>query len=321
LCVALNPRPSRPRASFAQRVLVSRNVGEQSVRATAGRAVEKGAPHPAGITVNPDDLAGVVDPACLGAHGRGIGHGSVGTAVRIIDKSAEALRAVGISPDDLASVIDPPYKGVRGRGMIDGGVSATAKKKAVIVAAAVNVSPGDLSGVVDPACKGAEGRGVFDRGGVETVDVKEAARAKRTVRVVVSPDDVARSVDACCRGPLRSGRGIIEGGIKTIDVEEAVGFEEIGVHILAGPDDVARSVDASWGCELRIGDLQGRVGATAVEEATRAAVGDIPPDDVARSVDAAWVRGEGGSQTRGEALIAKHAVKKQRVDRDRTAAS
>ena len=55
----------------------------------------------------------------------------------------------------------------------------------------------------------------------------------------VSPDDLARAVDAECHGVAAAGQGIVEGDVGAAGVEEAV--EAVAV---IPPDDLARVVDA-----------------------------------------------------------------------------
>ena len=94
-------------------------------------------------------------------------------------------------------------------------------------------------------------------GGVKSVNVQEAVR-----RAVVPTDNMARDVNACRIDPVG---GVIERGVKTVGVEEAVEFETFRGFFHASPDDLAQSVDAVCEC------LRHNVGTTPVEEAIIAA--------------------------------------------------
>ena len=119
-------------------------------------------------------------------------------------------------------------------------------------------------------------------GGVDAAAVEEAVVPG--VGVDVSPDDLARGVDAECKGAA-SAQGIVEGGVGAAVrvVEEAVA----AVAVLVIPDDLARGVDAVCnGAPGGQGIVNGGVGATAKEEAIEAAGVRVNPDDLARVVDA-----------------------------------
>jgi hypothetical protein len=78
----------------------------------------------AGVAVNPDDLAQIVDAQCKGAaggRGRGIIEGGVGPVA--IEEAVCVVACVGVLPDDLARRVDAKRLGVVvGRGIIEGGV-------------------------------------------------------------------------------------------------------------------------------------------------------------------------------------------------------
>jgi len=94
---------------------------------------------------------------------------------------------------------------------------------------------GANSHIVDAKCLGAIGGQGIVNGGVETVagEVKEAVQAGG---VGVSPDDLARGVDARYKGFAGSRRGNVNGGVSAAAQEEAV--ESAGV-VLVSPDDLA----------------------------------------------------------------------------------
>ena len=102
--------------------------------------------------------------------------------------------------------------------------------------------------------------------------------------VVVSPNDLARGVDALRSGAEGArGQGIVNGAVETVEVKEAV---RAAAGVLIGPDDLARGIDAlceGQGCRAKVNS---GVSAAAQEEAVRVATGNVITDDLARVIDA-----------------------------------
>src|SRR5262245_37699978 len=107
-----------------------------------------------------------------------------------------------------------------------------------------------------------------------------------TAGIEISPDDLARGVDAECKG-ADGGRGIVESGVGATAVQEAVDAAGV-VGVL--PDNLAKTVDTKcsgagggrgivdWSVDT-VGEEEGVLDATVV---------DVPAGDLAYAVDAFW---------------------------------
>src|SRR4029077_310535 len=102
----------------------------------------------------------------------------------------------------------------------------------------VEIRPDDLARIINAvglcACAAGIGQGIIE-GGVGAAAVKKAVVAE--AGILVSPDDLARVVDAESLGDV-GRRGVVESGVSTAAVEEAVSAI---ADVL--PDDLACAVD------------------------------------------------------------------------------
>src|SRR5262249_1092314 len=130
--------------------------------------------------------------------------------------------------------------------------------------------------VVDAERLGVGARGIVD-GSVGAAAIEETVRA---ADVVVSPDDLARVVDAECGGATWPRQGVVEGSVGAAVIEEAVVYGADAIRT----GDLARIVDAVGLGPRRRGNVERCVGAGTIEEAVITA-DPIIPDDQAPIVD------------------------------------
>ena len=127
--------------------------------------------------------------------------------------------------------------------------------------------------------------------------------------VVVSPNDLARGVDALRSGAEGArGQGIVNGAVETVEVKEAV---RAAAGVLIGPDDLARGIDAlceGQGCRAKVNS---GVSAAAQEEAVGRGADEVGADDLACIVDAKGLgakRGQGIVEGGVDAVAEEEAV-------------
>jgi hypothetical protein len=119
------------------------------------------------------------------------------------------------------------------------------------------------------------GRGARERRGIWCGDLKKAVAVADGVSV--SPDDLARVVDARCNGSVGS-RGIVERGVGPTAIEEAVTAGAVAVQ----PDNLAHIVDAKrFGVAAGEEIVERKIRAAAKEEAVGATGIQVSPDDLA----------------------------------------
>jgi len=190
---------------------------------------------------------------------------------------------VGELSDDLAHVVDAVGNAVTGgQGIIGGEEGAAAEEVAVPAVARVAKLPDDLARIVDGARIGDRDRKGVVKGGVSAAGAATVEKAMGAAGVLEESDDLARIVDAFCKGA--GGQWDVEGDERAVGVAQEA-MVAAGTEIVEVPDDLARGVDAGgFGAEGGVGIIDGGENAPAEQEAMGIAPGESP-DDQPRVVD------------------------------------
>ena len=184
---------------------------------------------PVCVTVESDNLAGIVDPAGPGKNRAWYVHARVDSSVenKAVDNRASIL------PHDLAGIVDPEGLGIEIRTYVDGRVPAAAEQEAVVVlgSTVTSIASDDRTNVIDPkgVCKVGTG---YAEHGVDAILQQEASE-------IGTSHNLAGVVDAVQTRDFRAWH--VEGRVIPLAQQKTM-FLEVGIRV--DPHDLAGVVDA-----------------------------------------------------------------------------